>query len=240
MFPLRDHNPSRRVPFVTWTLIALNVAIFAAYFWRPEQEVFQLVYADWALYPAAIVAGDDLYTLISAMFLHGGPMHIIGNMLFLYIFGDNLEDHFGHLGFLLFYLIAGFAASAAQIVADPGSTIPNIGASGAIAGVMGGYLLLFPKAKVDVLVVMGLITIIAMPAWTMLLLWFGIQVVSGLASIGATGGGVAYWAHAGGFAAGVVFVGLAWLMGQRPRRVDYHPDHPPTAASPFPAVRRDR
>ena len=237
MFPLRDHNPSRGTPFVTWALIALNVAIFASYFTMPQAGV-ERVFDTWALHPARITEGDDLYTLISAMFLHGGPMHIIGNMLFLYIFGDNLEDHFGHLGFLIFYLATGFVASAAQIVADPASTIPNVGASGAIAGVMGGYLLLFPRAKVDVLVVLGVITMVAMPAWTMLGFWFATQIFSGIASVGQTGGGVAYWAHAGGFAAGLVLTGLLWALGKSPQRVEGHPAYRPTDASPVPRVRR--
>ena len=237
MFPIRDHNPTRGAPFVTWTLIALNLAIFASYFWMPQREV-ALVFDEWALHPARISSGAELHTLVSAMFLHGGPMHIIGNMLFLYIFGDNLEEHFGHVGFLIFYLATGFIASAAQIFADPSSTIPNVGASGAIAGVMGGYLLLFPKAKVDVLVVMGVITWIAVPAWTMLGLWFAMQVISGVASMEQTGGGVAYWAHAGGFAAGLAITGLAWLAGRSPSRVQGHPAHRPTEASPFPKVRR--
>ena len=239
MFPIRDHNPSRGTPYVTWALIAINIVVFLTYFTRPEPEVIA-VFADWALHPARVAEGQDLHTLISAMFLHGGLMHILGNMLFLWIFGDNLEDHFGHLGFLVFYLATGFAASAAQIVADPTSTIPNVGASGAIAGVMGGYLLLFPKARVDVMVLLGVIArMVTMPAWTMLGLWFAIQVISGFVSE-ISQGGVAYWAHAGGFAAGVALVGVAWLAGRSPRRVDLHPDHPPTSASPFPAVRRRR
>lgn len=237
MFPLRDHNPSRGTPFVTWALIALNVGIFATYFTMPPDGV-KAVFDDWALHPARIAEGQDLHTLVSAMFLHGGPMHIIGNMLFLFIFGDNLEDHFGHVGFLIFYIVTGFVASAAQIVADPASTIPNVGASGAIAGVMDGYLLLFPKAKVDVLVVLGVITMIAVPAWTMLGLWFAIQVVSGIASIDQQGGGVGYWAHAGGFAAGLVLTGMLWAFGRSPQRVEGHPAHRPTDASPFPRVRR--
>ena len=237
MFPLRDHNPTGKTPFVTWALIALNVAIFASYFWMPQREVAG-VFDTWALHPARISAGAELHTLVSAMFLHGGPMHILGNMLFFYIFGDNLEEHFGHLGFLLFYLATGFIASAAQIVADPASTIPNVGASGAIAGVMGGYLLLFPKAKVDVLVVMGVITMIAVPAWTMLGLWFGLQVLSGFTTMEQTGGGVAYWAHAGGFAAGLILTAIAWIGGRKPERVAGHPAHRPTTASPFPKVGR--
>jgi hypothetical protein len=140
------------------------------------------------------------------MFLHGGWMHLIGNMLFLYIFGDNLEDLLGHLGFLAFYIASGFAAAAGQILADPGSSVPMVGASGAIAGVMGGYLLMFPRARIDVLVIIVfLIKVFTIPAWLMLGIWFGLQLVNGLA-MDVAGGGVAYWAHAGGFVAGVLLM----------------------------------
>lgn len=132
-------------------------------------------------------------------------MHLGGNMLFLYIFGDNLEHRMGHAKYLGFYLLSGIAASYAQIIADPASMIPNVGASGAIAGVMGGYLLLFPKAKVDVLMIIGLLTRVqSMPAFAMLGYWFLLQIISGTSTLGSEGGGVAYWAHAGGFVAGVV------------------------------------
>lgn len=213
MFPLRDHNPSERTPFVTWALIAINAAVFLSYFPSigGQERLLMAFYADWALVPAEASRGLNLHTIVTSMFLHGGWMHIIGNMLFLYIFGDNLEDQLGHVGYLLFYLASGVAAAFSQMAADPSSSVPMVGASGAIAGVMGGYLLLFPRARVDLaLIIFVFIKIITVPAWLMLGLWFGLQLVSGAASQ-AAGGGVAYWAHAGGFAAGVVLVLPAWL-----------------------------
>lgn len=213
MFPLRDHNPSERTPFITWALIAINVAVFLSYFPNigGQERLLMAFYMDWALVPAEASQGLELHTILTSMFLHGGWMHIIGNMLFLYIFGDNLEDQLGHLGYLLFYLASGVAAAFAQMAADPSSTVPMVGASGAIAGVMGGYLLLFPRARVDLaLIIFVFIKVITVPAWLMLGLWFGLQLVSGAASE-ASGGGVAYWAHAGGFIAGVVLILPAWL-----------------------------
>ncbi|MGI3186802.1 rhomboid family intramembrane serine protease [Nioella aestuarii] len=213
MFPIRDHNPSDRTPFITWALIAINVVVFLSYFpgIGGQERLLMAFYMDWALVPAEASQGLELHTIITSMFLHGGWMHIIGNMLFLYIFGDNLEDQLGHLGYLLFYLASGVAAAFAQMAADPSSTVPMVGASGAIAGVMGGYLLLFPRARVDVaLIIFVIIKVITVPAWLMLGLWFGLQLVNGAASE-AAGGGVAYWAHAGGFVAGVVLVLPVWL-----------------------------
>lgn len=213
MFPLRDHNPSERTPLITWALIAINVAVFLSYFPNigGQERLLMAFYMDWALVPAEASQGLELHTILTSMFLHGGWMHIIGNMLFLYIFGDNLEDQLGHLGYLLFYLASGVAAAFAQMAADPSSTVPMVGASGAIAGVMGGYLLLFPRARVDLaLIIFVFIKVITVPAWLMLGLWFGLQLVSGAASE-ASGGGVAYWAHAGGFIAGVVLILPAWL-----------------------------
>jgi hypothetical protein len=143
---------------------------------------------------------------VTSMFLHGGWMHLIGNMLFLYIFGDNHRGPAGASGFLGFYIASGLAAAAGQILADPGSSVPMVGASGAIAGVMGGYLLMFPRARIDVLVIIiFLIKIFTIPAWLMLGIWFGLQLVNGLA-MDVAGGGVAYWAHAGGFVAGVLLM----------------------------------
>lgn len=242
MLPIRDHNPSSQVPFVTYALIALNVVIFVSYAGATDRQVFVL-FDQWALFPERVTAGYGYLGLLTSMFLHGGWMHLGGNMLFLYIFGDNLEEHFGHLGFLLFYLLTGLAASALQIASDPGSAIPVVGASGAIAGVLGGYLLLFPKARVDALLILGFfVQVITVPAFLMLLFWFGTQIVGGVLSAGQPGGGVAYWAHAGGFAAGVAAVGATWLAGRRPRRVDGHPDHPATSApsSRMPIIPRRR
>ncbi len=213
MFPIRDHNPSERTPIVTWALILANVVIFLSYYPALSASEAQLMgfYGEWALIPRDVLAGADGHTLVTSMFLHGGWMHLIGNMLFLWIFGDNLEDLLGHLGFLLFYIASGLAAAAGQIMADPSSGIPMVGASGAIAGVMGGYLLLFPKAHIDVLIIIIIIfKVFTVPAWLMLGLWFGLQLVNGLA-MDVAGGGVAYWAHAGGFVAGVILILPAWL-----------------------------
>lgn len=212
MFPIRDHNPSSSTPFVTWALIAINVLVFLSYFPQLSGNDFALLafYDEWALVPAEVTGTNQ--ALLTHMFLHGGWMHLIFNMLFLYIFGDNVEDLLGHVGFLVFYLAAGVAAGFAQMVSDPSSTIPMVGASGAIAGVMGGYLLMFPRARVDILVILVIfIRIFTLPAWIMLGLWFALQVVNGAASAAVTGGGVAYWAHAGGFAAGLVFLLPIWL-----------------------------
>jgi len=206
MFPIRDHNPSDRTPFVTWALIAINIVVFLSYFPALSGSEARLMgfFDQWALVPSEVLRGVEGHTIVTSMFLHGGWMHLIGNMLFLYIFGDNLEDLMGHVTFLLFYLASGVAAAAGQVLADPGSSVPMVGASGAIAGVMGGYLLLFPRARIDVLVIIiFLIKIFTIPAWLMLGLWFALQLVNGLA-MDVAGGGVAYWAHAGGFVAGVV------------------------------------
>lgn len=213
MFPIRDHNPSERTPFVTWGLIAINVVIFLLYFPSIGSDEPALIafYGEWGLVPNSVIAGGEGLTVLTSMFLHGGWMHLIGNMLFLWIFGDNLEDLMGHLGFAIFYLASGAAAAAGQILADSSSTLPMVGASGAIAGVMGGYLLMFPRARIDVLVILVIIfKIFTIPAWLMLGLWFGLQLVSGL-SMDALGGGVAYWAHAGGFVAGVVLALPVWM-----------------------------
>ncbi len=244
MFPFRDHNPSRRMPFVTYGLLAANILIFLAYFPALDgtRDLF-VFYQTWGMTPANVSQGMEVQTLISSMFLHGGWMHLIGNMLFLWIFGDNMEDAFGHIPFLAFYLLTGIAASAAQILWDPSSIVPNVGASGAIAGVLGGYLLLYPKARVDVLLIFVIIfRIITVPAWIVLGLWFAIQVFSGFA-VNTSGGGVAYWAHAGGFVAGVL-AALPYWMGRGAaafwRRTDYHPPHPETrySRSNIPLVRR--
>lgn len=238
MFPIRDHNPSGRTPYVTYALIALNVLIFLGYFWRPEAEI-QTFFYDWAVIPANVAAGQDYYSVVSAMFLHGGVMHIAGNMLFLYIFGDNIEDYWGPIPFLAFYIFCGFCATALQIYADPHSTVPNIGASGAIAGVMGAYLLLYPRAQVDVVIILGFFArLIVLPAFIVLLMWFALQILGGFATVGNDGGGIAYWAHAGGFLGGAALVGLAWLAGRKPHVIEGRPGNPEIAYPP--AVRRSR
>lgn len=208
MFPIRDHNPSTRTPYVTWVLIAANLLVFA--FTWPVGENYSYLWYQLALHPAAVSHGADLSGLFTHMFVHAGVMHIAGNMLFLWVFGDNLEDQLGHVRFTLFYLAGGLAAAFAQIAADPNTTAPMVGASGAIAGVMGGYLLLFPKARVDVLLIFIIFfKIIPVPAWIVLGFWFGIQLFNGVSS--DIGSGVAYWAHAGGFVAGALLVVPLWL-----------------------------
>jgi len=244
MFPIRDHNPSERTPYVTLALIAVNVAVFMAGFALLQTDrQLSLFYYDYALLPVRLTNGENPMALITSIFLHGGWMHLAGNMLFLWIFGDNLEDEMGHLPFLVFYLACGIGASLAQVVTDPTSQIPTVGASGAIAGVMGGYLLLFPKARVDIFIFfIVFFRILPIPAWIMLGLWFGIQVFSGI-SFDTSMGGVAYWAHAGGFVIGLAFTIPLWIKRGSTRywkRTDGHPPHPEAhyGRSNIPKVRR--
>jgi membrane associated rhomboid family serine protease len=226
MFPIRDHNPSDRTPLVTYLLIAANVIVFAIT-WPMFQDpaALERLYYTWGLVPRI----SDPSTFVTSMFLHGGVMHLLGNMLFLWIFGDNLEDEMGHLGFLAFYLAGGIAAAGLQVMADPRSTVPMVGASGAIAGVMGGYLLLFPKARVDVLLFfIIIIRVIPVRAWIMLGVWFALQLVGGYSANSQTGG-VAYWAHAGGFVAGFLLTLPLWLRRGGTAfwtQTDGHPPHP--------------
>ncbi len=230
MFPIRDHNPSGRVPFVTYALIAANVLIFLGYFTLfQDNRAINAFFSDYAMIPANITAGQKWETVLTSMFLHGGWMHLLGNMLFLWIYGDNMEDEMGHVGFLGFYLAAGVAAGMIHVFSAPGSPVPTVGASGAIAGVMGGYLLLFPKARVDILLfIIVYVRIFPVPAWIVLMVWFGMQFVGGIGSDPDTGG-VAYWAHIGGFVAGALMTIPVWLKEGGPgfwRRTDYHPPHP--------------
>ncbi|WP_127115113.1 rhomboid family intramembrane serine protease [Shimia sediminis] len=207
MFPIRDHNPSGRTPYVVYALMALNVVVFLSYMpMLDESYRLRSFFEDWALIPYEFTQGSGQLGLVTSMFLHGGLMHLAGNMLFLWIFGDNLEDTLGHVGFLIFYLLCGLAAGGAQVLADPWSDVPMVGASGAIAGIMGGYLVLFPRARVDVIMIFIIFfKILPLPAWIMLGLWFGLQLFMGVL-IDTDGGGVAYWAHAGGFIAGMLLI----------------------------------
>lgn len=244
MFPIRDHNPSERTPYVTLTLIGLNIAVYliGLVAFQSDQALAQLYY-DYAIIPARLSAGENYPALLTSIFLHAGFMHLAGNMLFLWIFGDNLEDRMGHIPFLLFYLFCGVGASLAQFAAEPLSVVPTVGASGAIAGVMGGYLLLYPKARVDIFIfLIVFFRIFPIPAWIMLGLWFGLQLFNGIGA-DLTGGGVAYWAHAGGFVIGFLATLPYWLgLGGTGfwRRTDGHPDHPEATyrRSSIPVVRR--
>ncbi len=223
MLPIRDRNPSVGTPWVTMGLIVANATVFLAHWsaWGTvlgpllhatragaiaEQEFF----LQWGMTPARLAAGSGYVTLLTSMFIHGGWLHIAGNMLFLWIFGDNLEDVLGRARFLLFYLACGIASALVQALADPGSTAPTVGASGAIAGVLGGYLLLFPRAKVEILIIfIVFFRIFAIPAWMMLGLWFGLQLWGGARDV-TSSGGIAYWAHTGGFVIGMALIWPAW------------------------------
>lgn len=232
MFPIRDHNPSGRTPYVTVILIAINVAVFLSYWLTlPSDWALNRFFLAWGLVPEQLMQGRGAETILTSMFLHAGWLHILGNMLFLWIYGDNLEDEMGHGGFLAFYLLSGLAAALAQVAMDPVSPIPMVGASGAIAGVMGGYLLLFPRARVDVLFIFVIFfRIFAIPAWLVLGVWFMLQLFSGLV-VPADMEGVAYWAHAGGFAGGLILALPAFLRrGGRAywQRTQGHPPHPET------------
>lgn len=211
MFPIGDDNSTRRsTPYVTYVLIAINVLVFLL-----ELQNGQDFIREWAFVPVRFGADPaaNVPTLFSAMFMHGGWLHLGGNMLYLWIFGDNVEDRFGHLRYLLFYLSAGLAATFAQYFFLPESNVPNVGASGAIAGVLGAYILMFPHRRVNVLLGRS---VVAMPAIVVLGFWIVLQLISGVGSIGTTDanmGGVAYMAHIGGFVAGFL---MAFVF--RPRR----------------------
>ena len=246
MFPIRDHNPSGRIAYVTYTLMAVNILVFLAYVSMfSDARLINAFFASYALIPREVSQGSGFEGLLTSMFLHGGWMHLAGNMLFLWIFGDNIEDEMGHVPYLLFYLACGIAAGLTQVISAPTSTVPTVGASGAIAGVMGGYLLLYPKAKVDILIIfIVFFRIFPIPAWIMLMLWFVMQFVGGLGA-DPESGGVAYWAHAGGFVAGLLLTLPFWLRNGAAgfwQRTDGHPPHPPATypllPSSIPKVRR--
>lgn len=213
MIPLRDINPTRRFPLVTVLLIAANVLVFVFELALPSDRALTRFIYTMGVIPYDIVHNLNpalSLTLITSMFLHGGFVHIIGNMLYLWIFGNNVEDNMGSWRFSVFYLLCGLSASAAQIAVAPNSRIPTIGASGAIAGVLGAYLLLFPHAQVETLVTLGyFIRIVRLPAVLVLSFWIVIQLFSGFASLGVPQvGGVAWFAHIGGFMAGVLLVNI--------------------------------
>jgi membrane associated rhomboid family serine protease len=225
VLPLRDDIPHERTPVVGYALIAINIAVFLLMVTLPERQL-QGFLASFAVTPSVdlplALRGrvDGLMPFLTNMFLHGGWLHLGGNMLFLYIFGDNVEDRMGHLGFLAFYLICGIAASFAHALSAPGSHLPSLGASGAIAGVLSAYMVYYPHARIRSLVTLGFfITTTEIPAFVYLILWFIMQAFSGLASIGreSLSGGVAWWAHIGGFVVGLVLAKLFDRVPRRPR-----------------------
>ncbi len=235
VFPLKDLNPTERFPFVTVGLIAVNAIVFI--YELTLGQGLDTFFAAFGMVPYEITHSTDLVgsakglpivhapgpsfvqlTILTSMFLHGGFFHILGNMLYLWVFGNNIEDLLGPVKFLLFYLLCGFAAAGAHILTDPSSTVPTVGASGAVSGVLGAYLIVHPRAKVLTLLFLGIIIRpMLVPAGVILVLWFVLQIFSGVASLstGIQGGGVAWFAHIGGFIAGIVLVKL--MAGQRLR-----------------------
>src|SRR5579871_620382 len=229
MLPIKDDQPRYSTPYVNTFLIVLNILIFF-YQWTlgPRAgEAFIRIYGEVPSHLAAFLAGSPRYTLadvvvpfFTSMFLHGGWMHVLGNMWFLYIFGDNVEDYLGHFKYLGFYLIAGLLAMATQVAIYPHSNIPTVGASGAIAGVLGAYFLLYPRARV---LTWFFVFVLYLPAWIVLGEWFVLQFFAGAASLslaqsGRDVGGVAVWAHVGGFVSGLVMIKL---FPERARRYPY-------------------
>jgi membrane associated rhomboid family serine protease len=223
MFPIRDENPTTRVTWMTWLLIAANLGLFGYMVWLSvaggSSALGAFVIAN-AFVPARFFASPfsprEWATVLTAMFMHAGWLHIGGNMLYLWIFGNNIEDRLGPLPFLGFYLACGTVATFAQAFVAPGLDVPNLGASGAVAGVLGAYLLLFPRARVvTAILIFFVIELTALPAWVLIAIWFLIQLGSGLGSLGApTSGGVAYFAHIGGFATGIALALPALRQGR--------------------------
>jgi membrane associated rhomboid family serine protease len=244
VFPYHDENETQRTPYVTLLVIAANVAAWLLVQGAGATLPLARSVCEFGLIPGELTAslpagsrfpmGDGLVCLtdpgrqvgnvLTSMFLHGSWMHLLGNMWFLWLFGNNIEDSMSRPRFVAFYLLCGLAAALAQVMADPSSTVPMVGASGAISGVMGAYLLLFPRVRVFTLVPLGFfVTSIALPAWLMLVYWAALQFLGGITSaIGEpAGGGIAFWAHLGGFVAGVALVKLL----ERPERVAAHRSH---------------
>lgn len=235
MFPISDDNPRAHLPVATFSIIAINVAVWVLLQGLGSPRALAESMCSWALIPGELLgyvsAGTQIqvgpnlacrfdgegnvFSLFTSMFMHGGWFHIIGNMWFLWVFGDNVEDEMGPLRFAVFYVTCGLAAAAAQIVTNPDSVVPMVGASGAIGGVMGAYALLFPRVRVNLLIILGFfVTTVAVPAIFMLGYWFLLQLLQGIPALGSERGGVAFWAHIGGFLAGVA---LVWVF-RRPGR----------------------
>jgi membrane associated rhomboid family serine protease len=234
MFPIDDDNPTRITPYVTFALIAINVLVFIYELGFSERGLTQFFY-QWAIVPQQLTGAltgapyqvlrggepPEILTLITSQFLHGGFAHIAGNMLFLWIFGNNVEDQLGHIKYLIFYLACGVLAGLTQWFFSQGSQVPSLGASGAIAGVMGAYIIRFPTANVRTLIPIGIFPLFTrIPAYFYLGIWFLQQAFYSFASlpsrtsVGMESGGVAYWAHAGGFVFGAILGPLLGLFSQ--------------------------
>jgi len=232
MLPLKDDQPTYSTPYVNWFLITLNIVVFFLQWLQMKEdpsgaELFARQFGEVPSHLAAFLGGSHHYTLqqvalpfFTSMFLHGSWMHVLGNMWFLYIFGDNVEDYLGHFKYLAFYLLAGLLAMATQVAIYPSSNVPTVGASGAIAGVLGAYFLLYPRARV---LTWFFVFVLYLPAWVVLGEWFVVQFLNGTASLSLTGvgrdrGGIAFWAHIGGFVAGMVMIKV---FPERVRRSPY-------------------
>lgn len=230
MIPVRDSVRARTFPYVNIALIVANVAIFIYYALALSEMEINSLLRDWGVIPAQLIdwleapssgSIEELSTPITSMFLHGGWFHLIGNMIFLWVFGDNVEDALGHIRYLVFYLLGGIGAVALQVYIDQDGIIPMVGASGAIAAVLGGYLVLYPRATVSVLIPwLFFLGTFPVPALALIGLWFLLQLFNGVASIGTAVGvtsGIAYWAHVGGFLAGLLLI-----VAIRPKRRSSH------------------
>ncbi len=232
MIPLRDTVPSRRTPIVTWVLIGMNVLAFL-YESMLEPDQLETLFMNYGLVPAVVWEEgllSSLVPMLTSMFLHGGWMHLISNMLALYIFGDNVEDDLGRFRYILFYLLGGFVAGAAQLIFSRSSDLPTIGASGAIAAVLGAYLVLYPRARVVTLVpIFYFARIVQLPALLYLGFWFVSQLLNGALALVDPAtlqlGGVAYWAHIGGFAFGAAIIKILTPRRPTPQVEYYQPPH---------------
>ncbi len=218
LLPLRDINPTRRAPVLTYVLIALNLAVYVyqAFLLNPEQNA--LLVQRHGVIPYYLLSGygPALSTPFTSMFMHGGLMHVAFNMWFLHVFGDNVEDTLGHARYLALYVVTGLVAVLAHALTDPMSQMPLVGASGAISGVLGAYIMLHPHARVVTWAF--IVFVVELPAFVFLIIWFGTQLLSGFSSLGGINpSGVAFFAHIGGFVAGVLFV----LLSGRPRPAPY-------------------
>jgi membrane associated rhomboid family serine protease len=212
MFPIGDENRGERLrPLVNYGLIALNFLVFFYELALSDSELTTFIYR-WGTIPAEVSHGHRLVTLVTSQFIHAGWLHILGNMLFLWVFGDNIEDTMGHIGYLIFYILCGIAAASLQVFVNSGSHTPEVGASGAISGVLAAYLVLFPRGNIRTLILLGWIPLIFLiPAWVIIGYWIVLQFINGFLSLGVRtqeGSGVAYFAHVGGFVAGLVLVNL--------------------------------
>ncbi len=239
MFPYKDDNPTIKTPIATFVLIGINALVWVLLQGMGTEPQLSQSVCDLGLVPGEVLGrlppgtpvpggiegcvtgtGNTWYTVLTSMFMHGGWLHVIGNMWFLWVFGNNVEDSMGRIRFVFFYVATGLVAAAAQTLMNPSSAIPMVGASGAISGVMGAYIILYPRVRVHMLIFLGIfITRITVPAVWMLGYWFLLQLLGGLPTLSReTGGGVAFFAHAGGFVAGMLLVGLfknPKLMAQR-------------------------